>query len=144
MHILTQHPPNYEELKEAFGFTDKKIVYFTYGNILYNPHGKPITSDLIRHEETHMEQQQGDPTVAKIWWARYLVDPDWRMEQEGEAYGNQYAFICQNVKDKNKRAQYLHEFAKAMAGPLYGSVIGYSDAITKIKEYAEIGRSKIE
>lgn len=142
MHILNERPPNYNELKEAFGFSDRQTIYFTYGNVIYNPHGKSITPDLIRHEETHGEQQGYDPIVAKLWWQRYVVDKDWRMEQEGEAYGAQYAFICQQSRDRNLRARHLHEFAKAMCGPLYGNAMGYSDAIVRIREYAELGRPR--
>lgn len=143
MHILSQRPPNYDQLKEAFGFNDKKIVYFTYGNIIYNPHGKSITDDLIRHEQIHGEQQQYDPLIAKLWWERYLIDPEWRIEQEGEAYGAQYDFICQKVKDRNLRVKYLHKFAEALSGPLYGNVISHSEATIKIKEYADLGRPAI-
>lgn len=95
-----------------------------------------LTPDLIVHEETHGEQQDMHPDVAKIWWERYLHDPEFRVEQEAEAYGAQYRFICRQKKDRNARTRWLNTLANALSGPMYGNVCSYAEAIEKIRTYA--------
>lgn len=140
MKILLTKPPNYEEVSKFFNLPEKVAVFFTYGDCMYNPSMAKITPELIRHEETHVEQQQASEEVANIWWQRYVKDPVWRVEQEAEAYGAQYAFYCQGEKDRNKRAVYLHEIAIHLSGPIYGNAIDHADARKMILEFANNGR----
>lgn len=140
MKILLQKPPNYEAVATFFNLPPDKAVFFTYGDTVYNPSLVRMTEDLIRHEETHVEQQHADPEVAKEWWARYLKDPVWRIEQEAEAYGAQYAFACQRIKDRNQRDRYLREIAKHLSGPVYGNAISHMEAMKIIRQFAENGR----
>lgn len=140
MYLSNTKPPIWEEAQKAFNFEDDKPIFFSFGNIIYNPNNAHLSADLLRHEETHMEQQMHSPEVAMIWWRRYIADPVFRMEQEGEAFGAQYAFICQSVKDPNYRYKNLVALAQAMSAPLYGGVISVNEAIIKIREYAGLGR----
>lgn len=137
MQIIKAKPPIFEDCIKAFGIGEKDKIVFSYGDILYNPNNANITPDLIRHEETHAEQQHHDPIVAKIWWQRYIADTVFRIEEEIQAYGEQYKFVCASVKDRNKRAQWLHEMASQLSGPIYGTGIAYSEARKRIKDYAE-------
>lgn len=137
MRVLNEKPPNWEEINKLFQLPEGQSTFFSWGDCCYNPSGTPMTAELIRHEETHLEQQGHSRVAAKIWWDRFLLDPEWRVEQEAEAYGEQYKFYCTQNKDKNWRFKYLHGIATHLASPMYGSVIKHSQAMKKIKEYAQ-------
>jgi hypothetical protein len=132
MQTLVQLPPNYEEIKKSFDF-DKKNTVFTFGANLYNPSDIKITDDLAIHEWIHSKQQEQDDTVAKLWWRRYLQDKEFRLSQELEAYGSQYAYILMKIKDRNKQDKYLRAFAQMLSSPMYGNVITASEALKAIK-----------
>lgn len=53
------------------------------------------------------------------WWKRYLTVPRFRLEQEAQAYGVEYAFYCSRVKDRNFRARFLMQKVQQLSGPLY-------------------------
>lgn len=112
-------------------FPIKKNTVFTYGDALYAPNiNFTLPQDLIVHEETHTRQQGEDPAG---WWDRYLVDPAFRLEQEVEAYRNQYRFYCKNHKGRNERFNFLRIIASDLASPMYGNLIGFLDATNRIK-----------
>lgn len=136
MNIVTARPPCYDQAQKAFGFSDDDVIYFTYGNTIYNPTGHHIADHIIRHEEVHAEQQQHDPVVAKIWWDRYIADAEFRLQQEVEAYGAQYKFICAKKKDKNTQIRTLWDLAEHLAAPLYGSCITQAEARRRISDCA--------
>lgn len=136
MQIVTAKPPCYEEAAKIFGLKPDDIVYFTYGDIIYNPTGGTISPDTIVHEETHGEQQEMSSEVAVFWWQRYMHDAEFRIEQESEAYGAQYEWLCRQYRDRNKRARMLHTLASALAGPLYGNAISITEAKEKISTYS--------
>ena len=132
MQIKNEKPPIYDKILQA-GMQPSDNVIYAYGNVIYNPSGKNITPDLIVHEETHCRQQGNDPDD---WWDRYLDDGIFRIQQEVEAYANQYNFICKIQKDKNKRDKILRNMAMILSGPTYGSIIGSSAAYKMIKNKA--------
>lgn len=135
--IRNEKPPVWDEAVKAFGLKEGQIVYFTYGNTIYNPAGGTITEDLIAHEMCHIEQQQADENVANIWWKRFFKDPAFRIEQEAEAYGAQFAHARQRIKDRNQLHRYLYEIAGHLSGPTYGGVIGRQDAMKLIRDAAD-------
>lgn len=138
MKISLQKPPCYDEANKLFKLEELGMgTIFTYGDTIYNPFHAYITDDLIRHEEVHMEQQEADPEKAKAWWERFIKDPQFRADQECEAYGAQYKFFCQKQKDRNRRARYLWDLAKAVSGPMYGNCITHSEAMKQIRTYSE-------
>lgn len=136
MKIFIQNPPNHDQLVKFFNLDENEIIFFSYGDCLYNPKGVTMSADLIRHEETHLYQQGYDRTSAKIWWDMYITDAYFRSEQEIEAYGEQYKFICQIYKDRNKRDTYLRGFSKYLSSTMYGNCIKYNEAYKRIKNYA--------
>lgn len=139
MQISNEKPPCWEEANKLFKLEELDLgTVFTYGDTLYNPSNVPISQDLFAHEETHGHQQEHNDTVAGLWWKRYIADPAFRLDQEVEAYGAQYAFLCQREKDRNKRAQMLWRIATALAGPMYGNIVTHSEAMRRIRECAKI------
>lgn len=131
MIIIHGKPPVYEEAQRIFKFPDTQPLAFAWGDKVYVVNNFPMTPDVKVHEETHLRQQKGDPAT---WWSKYLTDPKFRVDQEIEAYRNQYQYICASVADKNKRYKHLHNIATILSSPLYGKEISYTDAIFHLKK----------
>lgn len=131
MRVVTGYPPNYKAIKAAFN--PGRGTVFAYGDTIFAPDGGAVPEHLKCHEAVHARQQGTNITA---WWDRYIADPAFRLAQEVEAYGVQYAFIVSTVKDREKRNRYLREFATALSGPLYGSLCSFGEAIGAIRKSA--------
>lgn len=134
MIVENKLPPMWDAVIDEFGDIANQAV-FTFGPKCYNPTGRTMSPDLIKHEEVHVEQQEASEDVAVLWWKRYLQDPEFRLDQEAEAYAAQYKFLCQSIKDKNQRFRLLMDISNILSGPLYGNIISSGDAMRKVKEY---------
>lgn len=128
MEIIYGYPPNIEEIKKHFSLSDS--VVFTYGNKLYNPHKGHVDEHLMKHEETHARQQGDDPAA---WWKKYLSDPEFRLQQEAEAYGRQYRSFAVH-HDRNKVFFFLHGIAYDLSSGIYGNIISLEEAKKLIKK----------
>jgi len=125
---IINEPPKkiYEKAKELWG-VDFENTIFTVGHKIYAKYGLP--PDLMAHELVHVKQQDEYKGGWKAWWKRYFEDAQFRLEQETEAYREQYKYILNTVKDKNKQARVLMMIAQILSGKQYGNLIGYSEAI---------------
>lgn len=136
--IVKGFPPNYEEIKESLGFSDKDVeergVVFCYGVSLYNPTGLPLPPHLIVHEKIHQKQQL--EIGVQEWWSRYLADKDFRLEQELEAYSGQYQFVKEVVTSRTAK-DFLSALAMDMTSNLYGFVLEYGKAESLIRNYTK-------
>lgn len=129
MQIINgEYPPNYKDILKAFDIKDHDGIVFTYGHKLYVPGSQKIDHQLMRHEETH-EQQQIKMGV-EAWWERYLNDVGFRFMQELEAYRNQYKSMASLPLDR--RLGYLGHIATDLAGPIYGNMLSRDEAVTEI------------
>lgn len=128
MKIVVAYPPNIETIRKVFTIPDTAV--FAYGDTIYNPNGGTVDKALIAHEEVH-ERQQGDNP--EDWWARYLVEPAFRVAQEIEAYQVQYEVLSTIIKGKNRLHSILVRLAKDLSGPQYGNCMSLSDAMKAIK-----------
>jgi hypothetical protein len=133
MEIVIDRPPIYDEAAKVFPLQGREI--FAWGDKIYNPGGFNIPPWLVAHETVHAVQQldetgEYDP---ESWWARYLVDIEFRFQQELEAHQEEYTSFCLNNKDRNKRLQYKRLVARKLAAPLYGNMITAFDAMRRIK-----------
>jgi len=117
------------------GLNPTSNTIFTYGKKIYNPAGRAIPEDLIIHEMVHQKQQGFFP---RLWWRKYLRDPDFRFFQEAEAYAAEYKFICEKIKDKNYRVKNLIRFAQTLSGPIYGNITSFSDAKVYIDSWSRL------
>lgn len=126
--IVRDFPPNFEDISEAFELSGKEI--FAFGNVIYNPTGKPISAVLKAHEQVHFEQQ-GDKPLA--WWDRYITDEKFRLEQELEAHRVEYRMFCQMNKDRNKRNMYLQRIAGRLSSKMYGELLLRAEAVKRIR-----------
>jgi len=123
--VVEGKPPNYAEIVHTFGPLPAGAC-FTWGDILYTAKGAFIDPGLELHEETHRAQQAraGGP---ERWWARYLADPDFRREQEVEAYRKQAALYRVSLPRKMRRP-ILNRIAKDLASSLYGRIVTKAEA----------------
>lgn len=152
MRIVEEFPPNYELICTVLGIPPRETT-FAYGDIIYNPSGRELEPDIIFHEHVHRGQQGDDPDA---WWLEYLTNPQFRYEQELDAYGRQYAFakdaietMDANLKAEGKRPgvsktkmlEYaLDSMARALSGQSYGFTLSYGEAVSKIRKYASVAQ----
>lgn len=130
MKIVRAFPPNYDEICRHFDIRGRNTIIFAYGDTLYNPGGGTIDECLMKHEETH-ERQQAAMGV-KEWWAKYLIDAQFRLSQEVEAYRNQYAHSLK-VMARPGRRFLLKTISKDLSGPMYGNIVTQEQAEALIK-----------
>jgi len=130
MKIVRGFPPNIDKILAKFRL-DEFLPIFTYGDILYNPHGLEVSDDLMAHEEVHQRQQK--LLRVEDWWAMYLENKQFRLNQEVEAYRAQYKCVCKNYPRKVRRAL-LQQMAHNLSSALYGRIISKAEAQQLIEE----------
>lgn len=132
MKIIPERPPFYERVVARFPeIALTKNAVFTYGDVLYNPSGNNPPPYLIVHESVHMEQQA---RIGKDeWWDRFIGDEGFRLQQELEAYQAEYKAFCKMYRDRNERNSFLRFQALMCSSAMYGKMITFPDALTKIK-----------
>lgn len=86
-----------------------------------------LDAPLIEHETTHSRQQT--QMGAGPWWSRWLDSPEFRLEQEVEAYRAQYRFACGLGASRQVRRRLLRQLAKDLSGPMYGHIVTLAGAL---------------
>lgn len=116
--IVKGFPPNYEELRARFDPPAGTI--FAYGDTIYSPRRTDLPAHLVVHESVHFGQQRavGGP---EAWWRRYIDDPEFRLEQELEAYRAQYASVSHLARPL--RRELLAHICRSLAGRMYGGIV---------------------
>lgn len=125
--VIKGYPPNYATIKVILN--PPETTCFTYGNEIYSP-TEELSPDILIHESVH-ERQQGDNPEA--WWDKYLIDENFRKEQEIEAYSTQYKWIRERFNAKIAK-KFLDNYAKHLS-TLYRLNITKSQALTLIRKY---------
>lgn len=138
MKIVQSTPPNalITRIEHAGMKVDLRNTIFTYEDTIYNPSGSQLPNHLIEHESVHSHQQAITIGGAEMWWAAYLADPMFRLEQEAEAYGHQYAVYCKNKKGQLSRLKFLAAISGMLSGQTYGGTISPQDALKLIQSKA--------
>lgn len=131
MDIKNDFPPNYEEILKHFDVSSEDVV-FTYGNVIYNPKHLTLSDHLVIHERVHAKQQK--EMGVEAWWEKYFYSPEFRLQQEIEAYGAQYRFVKdqEDYTAATKKA-FLTELAFDLSGSIYGNIINYQKAESAIR-----------
>ena len=127
--IVPTFPPNIEAIRARFPITGFEI--FAWDGTIYNPSNNMLPEWLIEHEKVHFRQQDGDP---ESWWARYISDDQFRLDQELEAHRVEYRVFCRYQKDRNKRSKYLMSIASRLASPMYGKLLPVAEAMKRIRK----------
>lgn len=131
MRIVYEQPPAriYEACVEQFGVSFDDGVVWTYGDAIHTKY--LLRPDVGAHEKVHIKQQKAMGVIE--WWDKYLGDPQFRFDQELEAYQEQWRFIKKNVKSRNDQFNFLKQIARDLSGPMYGGLLSYQEALKKIK-----------
>lgn len=137
MEIRRELPPNYEEICKTLSPNEHTI--FTYEDIIYAPNltdASQIEDHLALHEEIHSHQQREEG--ADKWWTKYLANPEFRLEQELQAYGAQYGFVCKKDIPAAVKKNFLGRIATDLASPVYGGLLTQGEAEAKIRAKAKL------
>lgn len=134
MKISKENPPNWKEIQQFLYPDTGSNAIFCYGDTVYNVPTDTLRDDLMVHEQVHSVQQGIDP---KGWWDKYLTDSQFRLGQELEAYGSQYAFL-KTIVPKNNHWRVLYDLARDLSLPIYGLNIIHADAESKIRKASKL------
>lgn len=131
MKVVAGKPPIYDDIVRAIGRPPAGAC-FTWGDTLYAPAGVHLDPAFMEHEATHSRQQRG--MGAGPWWAKYLESPEFRLEQEVEAYRRQYRFACLAGLSRQLRRAMARKLAGDLSGPMYGRIVSRSAALALISQ----------
>jgi hypothetical protein len=123
MKIIRAFPPMYAEINKKFNVRGKPVI-FTWSDRIFNPSNVPIGPELMAHETVHSGQQGTEP---EVWWSRYLIDVEFRLDQELPAHRAEFE-ACRSFYDGRALERMLHRIADRISSPLYGSMIAYDEA----------------
>lgn len=123
-------PPNIEDILRVFPITSNTV--FTYGTDVYTQGQGELPEYILAHEAVHV-QQQSNP---KEWWDRYLIDAHFRLEQELEAFGEQYKWMVEHFPSRMHKPV-LFDLANQLCGETYGHLMSFQEAENKIRWIAK-------
>lgn len=132
MKIVNEWPPNIDLIKAVL--KPSKETVFCYGDTIYNPSGKTLSPDIEEHEAIHSRQQRDNKDG---WYTKYLTDKAFRLEQELQAYGEQYKFAKKHVKDKRLLKWAKESMALALSGEEYGNLCDFGQAESWIRNWGK-------
>lgn len=127
---LKAYPLNYALLQATFPLRETNL--YPWGDTLYNPSGVEIPDDIMVHEEVHVTQQGDNP---ELWWNRYIIDKDFRLEQELEAYGTQLNWVKERYTNQAQK-ECLFEMAQNLIS-LYNFHMNHNKAESLIRNKAK-------
>lgn len=130
--VVNDKPPIYAEIVAAFPQAVKGGVLFSWGDVIYNPSAIEIPASLFAHERVHGERQGSGPDIT-TWWARYILDRDFRFEEEKLAHIAEYQWWRYHGNRHGRRAA-ESIIAHRLASPLYGSMIPLHQAKTLLRK----------
>lgn len=126
MKIVQGVPPNYPAIVAVFPHARRKGTIFTWGDTVYVNGVPELSPQLKAHEAVHSHQQRQCGGAA-AWWARYLVDDQFRLKQEIIAHRAEYR-TAKHWVGRKVAPQALELIAARLASPLYGSLISLREA----------------
>jgi hypothetical protein len=133
MGVVVGYPPNIASIRAHFDIDEANTV-FTYGDTIYNPNNLRLEEHLLLHEEIHSHQQA--KMGVERWWNTYLKDPEFRLQEELQAFGAQYALGKKTYSAKTAK-QMLWDFSLTLSGKQYGNLCSRPRAETLIRHKAK-------
>lgn len=115
--ILTERPPNFEQILAAFPDAGGPGVIFSWEDRIFNPSGSPIPGPLVAHEELH-GRRHALAGGSLRWWDKYIADPEFRYNEELLAHVAEFR-AQPSAYDRNSGARLLHSTALRLIAPLY-------------------------
>lgn len=131
--IVKGLPPNFEEIFKVFPRARGVNVVFAYEPNIYTLSGQMLTHELAVHEKVHIDRQRA--MGVKAWWDKYLVDRQFRWEEELLAHRAEYAELCRVLPIKAKRDKALKHVARKLASGLYNNMV----TVKQAKEFLDVG-----
>jgi hypothetical protein len=118
VRVVRGYPPNIAEIRARLKPGPRTV--FAYGDVVYSPSSWTLPPDLLAHEAVHSQQQRraGGP---EAWWRRYIDEPQFRLDQEVEAYRAQLA--AASPLQRAERRRLLARIVRDLSGPLYGNLV---------------------
>jgi hypothetical protein len=126
MKIVQELPPHFDRVQERFGILPRGVI-FCWGDTIYSPGQAELPEHIIVHEAVHCKQQENTQGGIEAWWNLYLIDDEFRLSQEVEAYQAQWAYLCENA-DRGERRRILKQICKDLSGQIYGRLISKDKA----------------
>lgn len=137
MKVQQGLPPNIDQIRIYLKDIPLNFV-FTYGDTCYIQSNEKFPDHVHAHELIHSKQQGDDPDG---WWNRYLIDSEFRLEQELEAYRIQYQWVKQRTKSKFAK-DVLFILARDLSNH-YGLSISHIEAEAKIRRLQTKDASRV-
>src|SRR5277367_1864832 len=137
MKIVIAYPPIIDKIDEVFHCRDQSVIY-AWGDTIYNPTGFVIPDFLIAHEKVHGDRQQlgtneNPEDNIRDWWHRYMLDIEFRYQEELYSHAKEFQVRSRGVKDRNQKSQLLMWSAARLNAPLYGKMTNLNKAMKDIK-----------
>ena len=129
MKIVDAYPPNIDKIARALPGARRKGVMFSYGSIIYAPHGTRVSPALKAHEGVHGERQL-EIGIEK-WWDQYIDDKQFRFHEELLAHRAEYDW-WRTFKAANRRRMALYDIAQRLL-PRHVSWVGCGATIQESK-----------
>lgn len=123
--VVTANPPMFAEIDAVFHIAGRPVL-FSWGDVVYNPMSAEFPPCLVWHEAVHGARQLAYRGGTVAWWTRYLVDPQFRYDEELPAHAAEYRWFATNKPGAKRDA--LWRIARRLCGPLYGNIVPYSQA----------------
>lgn len=101
-----------KDFAKVFKIDNNSVI--AYGNVIYS--NKNLYKDVYLHELVHLRQQKAYGLHEFV--DRYLVDKDFRLKMEGEAYREQ----IDSIKDEGLRNAVISDIITGLTSGLYGKV----------------------
>lgn len=117
--IKIERPPNFDAIVAVFPHAKDPGILFAYGEDIYNPSDVAIPRALMEHEYRHCANQFTYEGGAEAWWARYLVDQEFRYQEELVAHVSEYVSLATSTNDRNLRAKLSMRTSQRLVAPLY-------------------------
>lgn len=124
-------PSIWDELERRYHVKWERTA-LAYGDTIYAADVLP--ADVEAHERVHLHQQGYTTEGARVWWERYLNEPEFMYAQELEAYRAQYQFLRKTVKDRNELTRRLRRLAELLSGDMYGNLVTFDEALKAISK----------
>lgn len=129
MEIIPSRPPNFHDILPVFPMASRMGVIFAYAPNIYAPGGR-VPPEIIAHERVHIQRQEH--IGVELWWARYLVDTDFRYKEELLAHRAEYHYLIGETASRQVRRVALKQVARKLAAPLYGKLVTTAQAMGDI------------
>lgn len=123
IYLPVKDYPYLKEFKDKFAINEDEVA-FPYKGKIYSNIELPF--ELVEHEKVHFKQQE--EMGADEWVKEYLSNPNFRVRMEVEAYKHQLSLH----KDRNIKEAIRIQIAKALSSTMYGNVLTYKEAYSKI------------